>query len=225
MELMRIGVDTSKHVFTLHGVDASGAAVLRRDLRRGAFEVFMAKLAPTDVAIEACGGSHHWARRLGAMGHRVRLIPPQYVKPFVKRSKTDRADAEAICEAAGRPSMRFVPVKTAERQGELMVLRTRELLVRQRTQVVNALRGHAADVTLQLKATLSPFMPVAAFNDDTQSAANIEYAAIMKFRLRWKLPAKRRQRGSRLGLTTSAFIPSNSSRTGSSAWASAASTS
>jgi transposase len=148
MELMRIGVDTSKHVFTVHGVDASGAVVLRRDLRRGAFETFMSKLAPTEVALEACGGSHHWARRLATMGHQVRLIPPQYVKPYVKRSKTDRADAEAICEAAGRPSMRFVPVKTAERQGELMVLRTRELLVRQRTQAVNALRGHATEFGL-----------------------------------------------------------------------------
>ena len=145
MELTRVGVDTSKHVFTLHGVDASGAAVLRRDLRRSAFETYMAKLAPTEVALEACDGAHHWARRLTAMGHRVRLIPPQYVKPYVKRSKTDRADAEAICEAASRPSMRFVPVKSAERQGELMVLRTRELLVRQRTQAVNALRGHATE--------------------------------------------------------------------------------
>ena len=118
MQVSRIGVDTSKHVFTLHGVDASGTAVLRRDLRRPAFEAFMAKLPPIEVALEACGGSHHWARRLQAMGHRVWLISPQYVKPYVKRSKTDRADAEAICEAAGRPSMRFVPVKSAERQGE-----------------------------------------------------------------------------------------------------------
>lgn len=148
MELTRIGVDTSKQVFTVHGINASGAAVLRRDLRRGAFEAFMAKLAPTEVALEACGGSHHWARRLTAMGHRVRLIPPQYVKPYVKRGKTDRADAEAICEAAGRPSMRFVPIKSAERQGEITVLRTRELLVRQRTQLVNALRGHAAEFGL-----------------------------------------------------------------------------
>lgn len=129
MEIKQIGIDTSKHVFTLHGVDASGAAILRRDLKRSAFEAYMAKLAPMEVALEACGGAHHWARRLMAMGHRVRLIPPQYVKPYVKRSKTDQADAEAICEAAGRPSMRFVPVKSAERQGELMVLRTRELLV------------------------------------------------------------------------------------------------
>ena len=108
----------------------------------------MGKLAPIEVALEACGGSHHWARRLTAMGHRVRLIPPQYVKPFVKRGKNNRNDAEAICEAADRPSMGFVPVKTAERQGEIMVLRTRELLVRSRTQAVNALRGHATEFGL-----------------------------------------------------------------------------
>jgi transposase len=162
MELTRIGVDTSKHVFTLHGVDAAGAAVLRRDLRRGAFEAFMAKLPPTEVALEACGGSHHWARRLSAMGHRVRLIPPQYVKPYVKRSKTDRADAEAICEAAGRPGMRFVPVKSAERQGEIVVLRTRELLVRQRTQLVNALRGHAAEFGLVVPVGVAQMEPLLA---------------------------------------------------------------
>ena len=155
MELELVGIDTSKHVFTLHGLDASGAAVLRRDLRRGPFEAFMGKLAPTEVAFEACGGSHHWARRLTAMGHRVRLIPPQYVKPFVKRSKTGRADAEAICEAACRPSMCFVPIKTAERQGEIMVLRTRELLVRQRTQAVNALRGHATEFGLVVPLDVS----------------------------------------------------------------------
>ncbi len=155
MEFKLVGIDTSKHVFTLHGMDASGAAVLRRDLRRSAFEAYMAKLAPTEVALETCEGAHHWARRLTAMGHRVRLIPPQYVKPFVKRSKTDRADAEAICEAAGRPSMCFVPVKTAGRQGEIMVLRTRELLVRSRTQVVNALRGHATEFGLVVPLGLS----------------------------------------------------------------------
>ena len=99
MEFKLVGVDTSKHVFTLHGVDASGAAVLRRDLRRSAFETYMAKLAPTEVALEACGGAHHWARRLAAMGHRVRLIPPQYAKPFVKRSKTDRGRAIQFCRS------------------------------------------------------------------------------------------------------------------------------
>jgi transposase len=155
MELKRIAVDTSKHCFTLHGVDAADRVVLRRDLRRGQVEAFFAKLEPTEVVLEACGGSHHWGRRLGALGHRVKLIPPQYVKPFVKRGKSDRADAEAIGEAAARPSMGFVPVKSAEAQAALMVLRTRELLVRQRTQLVNALRGHAAEFGLVAAKGLS----------------------------------------------------------------------
>ncbi|HYF08003.1 MAG TPA: IS110 family transposase [Acetobacteraceae bacterium] len=148
MELKRIAVDTSKHVFTVHGEDAAGAVVLRRDVRRGGFEAFMAGLAPAEVVLEACGASHHWGRRLEAMGHRVRLIPPQYVRPFVKRGKTDRADAAAICAAAGRPEMRFVPLKSAERQAALSVLRVRELLVKSRTAAINALRGHAAEFGL-----------------------------------------------------------------------------
>jgi transposase len=145
MELKRIGVDTSKAVFTVHGVDAQDRPVLRRNLSRAAFEAFFAKLAPTEVALEACGGSHHWGRVLGAMGHRVRLIPAQYVKPFVRRGKNDRNDAEAICEAAGRPGMASVPVKTAERQAAAMIVSVRDLLVRQRTQLINALRGHATE--------------------------------------------------------------------------------
>jgi transposase len=148
MQFKRIAIDTSKYVFTLHGVDEAERAVLRRDLKRAQFEAFFAKLPPTEVVLEACGGSHHWGRRLAALGHRVRLIPPQYVKPFVKRGKTDRADAEAISEAAARPAMRFVPVKPAETQAAAMLLRARELLVRQRTQLVNALRGHATEFGL-----------------------------------------------------------------------------
>jgi len=144
-EIKRIAIDTSKSVFTLHGVDLQDRPVLRRDLRRAAMIGFFTKLPPTEVVLEACGGSHHWARALTALGHRVKLIPPQYVKPFVKRGKNDRNDAEAICEAAGRPNMSFVPVKSAARQAELMVLRTRELLVGQRTQLINALRGHATE--------------------------------------------------------------------------------
>lgn len=129
--------------------------MLRREPRRGAFEAMMSKLAPCEVALEACGSSHHWGRVLGRMGHRVRLIPPQYVKPYVKRGRTDRADAEAICEASGRPGMQSVPVKSAERQAELMVLRVRDFLVRQRTQSVNALRGHAAEFGLVVPLGLS----------------------------------------------------------------------
>lgn len=145
MELKRIAIDTSKSVFTLHGVDAEGQVRLRRNLPRGRLLEFFAALPPTEVALEACGGSHHWGRQLQALGHQVRLIPPQYVKPFVKRAKNDRNDAEAICEAAARPGIRPVPVKSAETQAALLVLRTRELLVGQRTQVVNALRSHAAE--------------------------------------------------------------------------------
>jgi transposase len=145
MHLKRVAIDTSKSVFTLHGVDAEERAVLRRDLRRGQMEAFFAKLPPTEVALEACGGAHHWGRLLSAQGHRVRLIPPQYVKPFVRRAKNDRNDAEAISEAASRPSMRSVAVKPAEQQAAAMVLSVRALLVEQRTQAINALRGHAAE--------------------------------------------------------------------------------
>jgi transposase len=147
-EITRVAVDTSKAVFTLHCVDASGRAVLRRNLRRADFVAFFAKLPPVQVAMEACGASHHWARTLQALGHAVRLIPPQYVKPFVKRGKNDRNDAEAISEAAARPDMRHVPVKSAAAQAQAMLLSVRDLLVRQRTQLVNALRGHAAEMGL-----------------------------------------------------------------------------
>jgi len=144
-KLKLIAMDTSKHIFTLHGVDERGNVVLRRELRRNQVEAFFAKLPPTEVVLEACGSSHHWGRRLTALGQRVRLIPPQYVKPFVKRGKDDDIDAEAIGEAAQRPAMRFVPVKSAEAQADAMMLSVRELLVKQRTQLVNALRGHAAE--------------------------------------------------------------------------------
>jgi len=145
MEIKRIAVDTSKHLFTLHGVDEREHPVLRRELKRHQVEAFFRKQPPTEVVLEACGGSHHWGRMLAALGHRVRLLAPQYVKPFVKRGKNDRNDAEAISEAAARPTMRSVPVKSAEQQAETMALSVRELLVKQRTQLVNALRGHAAE--------------------------------------------------------------------------------
>jgi transposase len=147
-EISRVAIDTSKAVFTLHGVDSQDCVVLRRNLRRQDLVGFFTRLGPVDIALEACGGSHHWGRRLQALGHRVRLIPPQYVKPFVKRAKNDRNDAEAISEAAARPGMREVPVKSAEAQAQAMLLRVRELLVRQRTQLVNAVRGHAAEFGL-----------------------------------------------------------------------------
>lgn len=145
MKYKRIAIDTSKHVFTLHGVDEQERPVLRRELRRSQVEAFFGKQEATEVVLEACGGSHHWARMLSRMGHRVRLIPPQYVKPFVKRSKNDRNDAEAISEAASRPSMRSVAVKTVDQQADGIILKHRQMLVGQRTQAINALRGHAAE--------------------------------------------------------------------------------
>jgi transposase len=144
-EIIRVGLDTSKHVFQLHGVDAQEKVVLRRQLRRGEMERFFAALAPTVIGLEACGASHHWARVLSAMGHEVRLLPPQYVKPYVKRGKSDSLDAEAICEAMSRPSMSFVPIKTREQQAGAMLLTVRDGLVKQRTMLINAIRGHAAE--------------------------------------------------------------------------------
>lgn len=132
-EISRIGLDTSKAVFTVHGVDAAGQPVLRVSLRRAQVLRFFGKRPRTVVALEACGGSHHWARKLSEQGHEVRLIPPQYVKPYVKRGKNDRNDAEAICEAAGRPGMRFVLAKSEEQQARAMVLKVRQTLVDQRT--------------------------------------------------------------------------------------------
>lgn len=144
-EIIRIGVDTSKSVFQVHGVDAAEQPVLRKQLRRGEVERFFAALAPTVIGLEACGATHHWARVLQRLGHEPRLIPPQYVKPYLKRGKNDAADAEAICEAMSRPGMRFVPVRTAENQAELMLHGARDLLIKQRTMLVNAIRGHAAE--------------------------------------------------------------------------------
>jgi transposase len=145
MKYNRIAIDTSKHVFALHGVDEQERPVLRRELRRGQVEAFFNKLDSTEVVLEACGGSHHWGRVLSRLGHRVRLIPAQYVKPFVKRAKNDRNDAEAISEAASRPTMPSVALKTVDQQASAIILKHREMLVAQRTQAINALRGHAAE--------------------------------------------------------------------------------
>jgi len=145
MTIIRIGLDTSKHVFQLHGVDEQEEPVLRRQLRRGEIERFFKKLPATRIGLEACGASHHWARMLRGLGHEAVLIPPQYITPYVKRGKNDAIDAAAICEAMSRPEMRFVPVKSAEEQAALMLLRVRDLLVKQRTMLINAIRGHAAE--------------------------------------------------------------------------------
>ncbi len=144
-EITTIGVDLAKNVFQVHGVDEAGTTVIRRQLRRRQVLPFFKKQPRCLVGLEACATSHYWAREIAALGHEVRLMPPRYVKPYVKRNKNDAADAAAICEAVTRPSMRFVAVKGAEQQGVLVLHRTRELLVRQRTMLVNALRAHLAE--------------------------------------------------------------------------------
>ena len=144
-EVSTVGIDLAKSVFQIHAADRGGAVVLRKKLRRDQVLSFFSTLPRCVVAMEACASAHHWAREIAALGHDTRLIPPAYVKPFVKRQKNDMADAEAICEAAQRPTMRFVQGKSAEAQASAVVFRTRDLLVRQRTQLINALRGHLTE--------------------------------------------------------------------------------
>ena len=144
-DIIRIGLDTSKSLFQLHGVDAEEQPVLRRQLRRAEMIKFFEKLPLVIVALEACGASHHWARLLSSFGHDVKLIAPQLAKPYVKRGKNDAADAEALCEAASRPTMRFVPMKSADQQAALMLVGVRTRLIKRRTQLANALRGYAAE--------------------------------------------------------------------------------
>ena len=141
-----IGLDIAKSVFQVHGVDAAGQVVVRRQLRRGRVLAFFQKLPPCLVGIEACASSHYWSRELQVLGHTVRLMPPAYVKPYVKRQKNDATDAEAICEAATRPNMRFVPTKTVEQQSCLMLHRARHLFIRQQTAVINSIRAYLAEL-------------------------------------------------------------------------------
>jgi transposase len=160
-QISRIGMDTSKHIFQLHGVNAAEAPVLRKKLRRKEMVAFFEKLAPTVIAIEACSASNHWARLLQSFGHTVKLIAPQLVKPYVKRGKNDAADADALCEAMSRPTMRFVPVKTAEQQAALMLVGVRDRLIRNRTQLINAIRGYASEfgyTAAKGKAHLGPLL-------------------------------------------------------------------
>jgi transposase len=140
-----VGLDIAKSVFQVHGVDGDGEVVVRRRLRRSRVLPFFTALEPCVIGIEACATSHHWARELSALGHDVRLMAPSYVKPYVKRQKNDAADAEAICEAVSRPTMRFVPVKTVEQQSVMVLHRTRLMLMRQRVRLSNSIRGHMAE--------------------------------------------------------------------------------
>ena len=150
MEITTVGLDLAKNVFQVHAISSTGGVVVRRALRRAQVIPFFSKLPPCLVGMEACGTSHHWARELVGLGHEVRLMPPAYVKPYVKRGKTDAGDAEAICEAVTRPTMRFVPIKSVEQQAALSLHRTRDLLVRQRTQLVNMIRGLLAEFGIDI---------------------------------------------------------------------------
>ncbi len=168
-KLIRIGMDTSKSVFQLHGVNAAEQAVLKKKLRRKEMLGFLERLEPTVIGIEACGGAHHWARVLGAMGHRVRLIAPQHAKRYVKRGKNDAADAAALCEAMSRPDMQFVAAKTAEQQAALMLSGMRDRLIRARTQLTNAIRAYAAEFGLIAAKGLDKIEPLLAraYADDS----------------------------------------------------------
>ena len=145
---IRIGIDLAKNFFQVHAIEREGAPAVARKLSRGKVLGFFAQAAPCRVGMEACGSSHYWAREIQALGHEVVLIPPAYTKPYVKRGKNDANDAAAICEAMSRPEMRFVPIKSADQQAVLMLHKTRELLVKQRTMTVNALRGHLSEFGL-----------------------------------------------------------------------------
>jgi len=168
-KLIRIGIDTSKSVFQLHGVNAQEQAVLKKRLRRAQLLSWFAKLEPTKIGLEACGGAHHLARELQSLGHEVVLVPPQHAKPYVARGKNDAADAEAICEAMSRPKVqqRFVAVKTVEQQASQMLLGTRDQLIRRRTQVSNTIRGYGAEFGLVTPKGLANIEPLLVRIEDT----------------------------------------------------------
>ena len=176
-KLTTIGLDIAKNVFHAHGADSTRRMVFSRKLSRGKLLNFFVSQPRCTVALEACGGAHHWARELQAMGYEVRLIPPAYVKPFVKRHKNDAVDAEAICEAAQRPTMRFVAVKSEEQQAAALVFRTRDLLVKQRTQLGNAIRGHLTEYGWVAPKGPSHLAMLADLLDDGEMAATLPEAA------------------------------------------------
>jgi len=171
MQISTIGLDIAKNVFQVHGISSSEEVVVRKQLRRSQVLAFFKALPPCLVGIEACATAHYWARELTKLGHRVRLMPAKDVKAYVKRNKNDAADAEAICEAVRRPTMRFVQVKSVEQQGQLMLHRTRDLLMRQRTQVINALRAHMAElgiVAAQGREGIKELLKIIASEEDAR---------------------------------------------------------
>jgi transposase len=182
MQITTIGLDIAKNVFQVHGIDASEKVVVRKQLRRSQVLAFFKALPPCLIGMEACATAHHWARELTKLGHTVRLMPAKDVKAYVKRNKNDAADAEAICEAVRRPTMRFVQVKSAEQQGRLMQHRTRDLLMRQRTQVINALRAHLAELGItaaQGNAGLKELLKVIASDEDERLPADAHASLVV----------------------------------------------
>ncbi len=173
MNISTIGIDLAKNVFQVHGVDADGKVIVVRKLRRAQLVEFFAKIPACLVGMEACATGHHWARELTKLGHTVRLLPPAYVKAYVKRSKNDAADAAAICEAVTRPSMRFVPIKSEEQQAVLAVHRTRDLLIGQRTQLTNALRAHLAELGLVAEQGRDGLAKLVEIVSDEESVATL----------------------------------------------------
>ena len=151
MQITTIGLDLAKNVFQVHGINSAGEVAARKALRRSQMRRFFEQLDPCLVGIEACGTSHYWAREITKLGHEVRLMPPAYVKPYVKRGKTDASDAEAICEAVGRPTMRYVAIKSPDQQAALALHRTRDLFVKQRTQLINMIRGLLAEFGIEIR--------------------------------------------------------------------------
>jgi transposase len=174
MQVTTIGLDIAKNVFQVHGVDQHGNVVLRKRLARGSVLMFFANLPRCVIGLEACGGAHYWAREVAKLGHEVRLMPPQYVRPYVKTNKHDAADAEACCEAVQRPGMRFVPVKNEQQQSLLMLHRIRDRLIAERTGTINAIRGHMAEfgmVAAQRDAGLKTLIAIIADGDDARLPA------------------------------------------------------
>jgi transposase len=182
-EVTTIGLDIAKNVFHAHGADERGGVIFSRKLTRSKLLDFFAGQPACVVAIEACGGAYHWARQLQSMGHEVRLIPPAYVKPFVERNKNDAIDAEAICEAARRPGMRFVAVKSEEQQAAGLVFRTRDMAVRQRTQLINAIRGHLAEYGWVAPRGTAHMTMLADLLEDEEMASTLPEAARPMFKL------------------------------------------
>jgi transposase len=186
MKTIMIGLDLAKSVFQVHGVDGAGQVVIRRQLKRGQMEKFFAKLEPAVVGMEACGGAHHWGRVLRELGHEIRLMPPAYVKPYVKRNKTDGRDAEAICEAMQRPTMRFVAVKRPEQQAVMALHRARSLLVRQRTMLANALRAAFAEFGVVAPKGLKGLGSLMARLPEPAAVPEAAHAALRMLARQWQ---------------------------------------